>query len=230
MSSANIDAFRDVALRDELAQRLGIPVHVDNDANLAALSEAWDDDLKLLHESLVAITVGTGIGGGAVVGGRPLHGSQTSAFELGHLIVAADLTDGAPAAGDAPLPASLEYWASGRALDRLARDRGFADGPAITDAAQAGDDGAIDALRVLGERLGVGIASVVTLLEPEAVVIGGGVSRAGELLVGPARESAHRLLLPGLGTKTEIRVAQHGPQAGLRGAALLARIEESTPA
>jgi glucokinase len=230
MSSANIDAFKDVALRDELAQRLGVPVHVDNDANLAALSEAWDDDLHLLHQSLVCITVGTGIGGGAVLGGRPLHGSRTSAFELGHLIVAADLIDGAPAPVDAPHPASLEYWASGRALDRLARDRGYADGPAITDAAEAGEDAAVNALRILGERLGVGIASVVTLLEPEAVVIGGGVSRAGELLVGPARETAKHLLLPGLGTETEIRVAQHGPQAGLRGAALLARIEESTPA
>ena len=226
-SSANIDAFRDVALRDALAQRLGVPVRVDNDANLAALSEAWGDDLELLHDSLVCVTVGTGIGGGAVVGGRPVHGSRTSAFELGHLTVAADLTDGAPGAAPSPHPASLEHWASGRALDRLARERGFADGPAVTDAAQAGDAAAVDALRVLGERLGVGIASVVTLLEPSIVVVGGGVSRAGELLVGPAREAARRLLLPGLGSTTEIRVAHHGPQAGLRGAALLARIEES---
>lgn len=226
-SSANIDAFRDVALRDALAERLGVPVRVDNDANLAALSEAWGDDLELLHDSLVCVTVGTGIGGGAVIGGRPVHGSRTSAFELGHLTVAADLADGAPPAADAPHPASLEHWASGRALDRLARERGFADGPAVTDAAQAGDPRAVDALRVLGERLGVGIASVVTLLEPGIVVVGGGVSRAGELLVGPAREAARRLLLPGLGSETEIRVAHHGPQAGLRGAALLARIEES---
>lgn len=226
VSSVNIDAFKDVALRDELADRLGVPVRVDNDANLAALSEAWDDDLRLRHRSLVAITVGTGIGGGAVVDGRPLHGSRTSAFELGHLTVAADLTDGAPAAGEAPLPSSLEHWASGRALDRLARDRGFDDGPALTDAADEGDERAVEGLRILGERLGVGIAAVITLLEPEAVVVGGGVSRAGELLVGPAREAAHRLLLPGLGTETEIRVASLGPQAGLRGAALLARLEE----
>jgi glucokinase len=227
VSSANIDAFRDVALRDELSRRIGVPVHVDNDANLAALSEAWDEDLQLLYRSLVCVTVGTGIGGGAVLDGRPLHGSRTSAFELGHLTVGADLTAGAPAAGDAPLPGSLEHWASGRALDRLARERGFDGGPALTDAAEAGDDIAIDALRILGERLGVGIAAVITLLEPEAVVVGGGVSRAGELLVGPAREAARRLLLPGLGSETEIRVAQHGPQAGLRGAALLARLEES---
>lgn len=228
MSSVNIDAFRDVALRDELAARLGIPVRVDNDANLAALSEAWDDDLQLLHRSLVCVTVGTGIGGGAVVGGHPLHGSRTSAFELGHLTVAADLVDGGPPHGDAPLPSSLEHWASGRALDRLARDRGFADGPAVTVAALAGDATAIDALRILGERLGVGIAAVVTLLEPEVVVIGGGVSTAGDLLVRPAAEAARRLLLPGLGEETDIRVAQHGPHAGVRGAALLARLEETT--
>jgi glucokinase len=227
VSSVNIDAFRDVALRDELSSRLGVPVTVDNDANLAALSEAWDEDLQLRYESLVCVTVGTGIGGGAVLGGRPLHGARTSAFELGHLTVAADLTAGAPAAGEAPLPSSLEHWASGRALDRLARERGFEDGPALTDAAEEGDETAVDALRILGERLGVGIAAVVTLLEPEVVVVGGGVSRAGELLVGPARETARRLLLPGLGTETDIRVAHHGPQAGLRGAALLARLEES---
>lgn len=228
-SSTNIAAFHDVALRDALSERIGVPVHVDNDANLAALSEAWDDELELRYSSLVCITVGTGIGGGVVLGGRPLHGSRTSAVELGHLTVAADLTDGAPPAGTAPLPGSLEHWASGRALDRLARERGYADGPAITDAALADEQPAIEALRILGERLGVGIAAVITIFEPQAVVIGGGVSRAGELLVGPAREAARRLLLPGLGVETDIRVADHGPQAGVRGAALLARLQESFP-
>ncbi|WP_040599171.1 ROK family protein [Patulibacter medicamentivorans] len=228
MSTTNIAAFRDVALRDALTERLGVPVHVDNDGNLATLSEAWDDDLRLLYRSLVGVTVGTGIGSGIVLDGRPLHGSRTSAVELGHLTISADPTDGAPPAGTAPLPTSLEHWASGRALDRLALARGFSDGSAVTDAAQTGDPRAIDALRILGERVGIGIASLITLLEPEVVVVGGGVSRAGELLVGPAREAARRLLLPGLGTDTEIRVAQHGPRAGVRGAALLARIEEST--
>ncbi|MGX6447242.1 ROK family protein, partial [Patulibacter sp. S7RM1-6] len=101
---------------------------------------------------------------------------------------------------------------------------------AVTRAALDGDPSAVEALRVLGERLGVGIAAVVTLLEPEAVVIGGGVSTAGDLLVRPAAEAARRLLLPGLGEETDIRVAQHGPQAGVRGAALLARLEETLPA
>ncbi len=227
MSSANLHGLRDVPLRDLLSQRLQLPVALDNDANLAALSEVWDDDLTLQHRSLACLTVGTGIGSGIAIDGEPLHGSTTSAVELGHLTVAADLTAGAPIVGDAPLPSSLEYWASGRALDRLALERGYQHGPAITDAAHSGDPDAIEGLRILGERLGVGVAAVITLLEPEVVAIGGGVSRAGELLVGPARAAAQRLLLPGLGATTVIRTAQHGPHAGVRGAALLARLREN---
>ena len=226
-SSVNLTAFRDVALRQELTASLGVPVQVDNDANLAALAEAWDPQLRLRHRSLVGITVGTGIGSDIVLEGRPLHGHRTSAAELGHLIVTAPPSGGAPPGGVAPLPTSLERWASGRALDELARDGGFADGSAVTAAAIGGDDAAAALLALLGERVGVGIAAVISLLEPEAVVVSGGVSRAGELLVGPARDAARRLLLPGLGTTTEIRVADHGPEAGVRGAALLARLPEA---
>lgn len=238
LSSANLASFRDVRLRDELQERLGVPVRVDNDANVAAVSSVWDDDLRLRYRSLANVTVGTGVGCGIAIDGRPLHGSRTSAVELGHLIVAADLRDGAPAAIPTGLtgspeddalgahPDSLEYWASGSALDRLATAHGFDDGVAVTAAGVAGDATAIEILRILGERLGVGIAALITLLEPQAVVIAGGVSAAGELLVGPARAAARRLLLPGLGTETEIRVSSHGPHAGVRGAALIARLEE----
>jgi glucokinase len=238
LSSANLASFRDVRLRDELQERLGVPVHVDNDANVAAVSSVWDQHLRLRYRSLANVTVGTGVGCGIAIDGRPLHGSRTSAVELGHLIVAADLKDGAPAATptapaarpDPRLPGahpdSLEHWASGSALDRLAVEQGFADGVAVTTAGLAGDATAVEILRVLGERLGVGIAALITLLEPEAVVIAGGVSAAGELLVGPARAAARRLLLPGLGEQTEIRVSGHGPHAGVRGAALIARLEE----
>lgn len=231
LSSANLAAFRDVRLRDELQTRLGVPVHVDNDANVAAVSSAWDERLSLRYRSLANVTVGTGVGCGVAIGGRPLHGSRTSAVELGHLIVAADLTNGAPAGRVDPdrpgsHPDALEHWASGGALNRLAVERGFADAFAVTEAGLAGDPTAVEVLRVLGERLGVGIAALITLLEPEAVVIAGGVSAAGELLVGPARDAARRLLLPGLGSETEIRVSRHGPHAGVRGAALIARLEE----
>jgi glucokinase len=231
LSSANLAAFRDVRLRDELQQRLGVPVHVDNDANVAAVSSVWDEQLTLRYRSLANVTVGTGVGCGVAIDGRPLHGSRTSAVELGHLIVAADLRDGAPAARTDPdqpgaHPDSLEHWASGSALNRLAVEHGFADAFAVTDAGLAGDATAVELLRIVGERLGVGIAALITLLEPEAVVIAGGVSAAGELLVGPARAAARRLLLPGLGDETEIRVSGHGPHAGVRGAALIARLEE----
>jgi glucokinase len=215
-----------VPLRRLLSDRLGVPVYVDNDGNCAALAEAYDDDLNALAGVLVMITVGTGIGGGIVLNGRVFRGATGAAPELGHIIVAADLTDGAPEPlPRAPQPWSLEALASGRALDELGRQRGFPDGSAVVVAAREGDERALDALRILGERLGIGIANVVNLFDPDLVVIGGGVCRAGELLLEPARRSARAFILPGVGTATEIRIARYGAQAGVRGAALLALLE-----
>jgi glucokinase len=216
-----------VPLRQLLAERLGMPAYVDNDANVAALAEAYSDELHPLAGVLVMITVGTGIGGGIVLSGRVFRGATGAAPELGHIIVGADLRDGAPAPlPRAPQPGSLEVLASGRALDQLGRDRGFSDGLAVVDRAQEGDEAALEALRIHGERLGIGIANVVNLFDPDLVVIGGGVSRAGELLLEPARRSARGYILPGVGTQTEIRIARYGPQAGVRGAALMALLEE----
>ena len=92
----------------------------------------------------------------------------------------------------------------------------------VIDAARAGDSGAIAALELLGRRLGVGIANAINTFDPDLVVVGGGVSAADELLLAPAREEAARYLLPGVGTRTDIRRARYGPLAGVRGAALLA--------
>jgi glucokinase len=221
-TSVNIP-LQGVPLRQQLTERIGIPTFVDNDATVAALAEAYDDDLNLLADSLVMITVGTGVGGGIVIGGRIYRGVTGAAPELGHIIVGADLSDGAPPKAERqPHHASLEYLAAGRALDRLGADRGIGDGHAVVTAAQAGDADARDCMRILGERLGVGIANVVNIFDPELVVIGGGVSVAGDLLMEPARESAARFILPGVGTRTRIELARHGTQAGVRGAALLA--------
>ena len=112
--------------------------------------------------------------------------------------------------------------AAGRALDRLGAESGVGDGHAVVRAARDGDPEALEVMRIVGERLGVGIANVVNIFDPELVVIGGGVSLAGELLLAPAREAAARFILPGVGTQTRIELARHGPQAGVRGAALLA--------
>jgi len=221
-NSVNIP-LQDVPLRQILTERTRMPVFVDNDATVAALGEAYDDDMRPVAQSLVLFTVGTGVGGGIVIGGRVYRGATGGAAEIGHQLVAADLTDGAPAATEKfPQPASLEALASGRALDALGRDRGFDRGPDVVKAAQDGDASALEAIHILGERLGVGIANAINLFDPEQIVIGGGVSAAGELLLEPARRSALRFVLPGVGTRTTIRLARYGPRAGVRGAALLA--------
>ncbi|HEY4094733.1 MAG TPA: ROK family protein [Baekduia sp.] len=215
--------LQDVPLRRILTERLRLPVYVDNDATVAALAEAHDDDLKPVAQSLILFTIGTGVGGGIVLGGRIFRGATGGAGELGHQLVGAELTDGGPPHSDeAPQPGSLEKLAAGRALDALGRARGFPDGPAVVTAARAGDAAALEAIHILGERLGVGIANAINVFDPEQVVIGGGVSAAGELLLEPARAVARRFVLPGVGTRTEIRLARYGPRAGVRGAALLA--------
>ncbi|MBA2766457.1 MAG: ROK family protein [Solirubrobacterales bacterium] len=215
-----------VALRSELGGRLdGMAVHVDNDATCAALAEALGDDGTPLVQHLVMVTVGTGVGGGLVIGGRVYRGATGAAAELGHMIVAADLRDGAPRAHRFPHPDSLEEAASGGALGALAGERGLGDGRAAVEAARRGEQAAIEVLRIAGERLGVGIANLINVLDPDVVAVGGGVSQAGDLLLEPARAAARRLVLTGVGTRTEIRAARHGEDAGVRGAALLAMQE-----
>jgi glucokinase len=225
MSSVNIP-LQHVPLRDILGKRLNIPVHVDNDASVAALAEAHSEEGELLAQSVVMFTVGTGIGGGIVLGGRIYRGATSSAAEFGHWILFADPTDGAPKPEGFPQPGSIEREASGGALDHLAAARGLGDGRGAVEAAERGDSDAIECLRIVGERLGLAIANALNAFDPELVVIGGGVSTAGEFLLRPARQVAQEFTMRGLGTKTEIRIARYGVHAGVRGAALLALTEE----
>jgi len=220
-SSVNIP-LQDVPLRDVLRERLGVPVYIDNDATCAALAEAYDDDGRLVARNLVMFTIGTGVGGGIVIGGRVMRGATGAAAELGHTIVGADLRSTPFAhADDYPLPGSLESLASGSALNEIAAQHGLPPGRVI-DSAREGDAEACAAIALLGRRLGVGIANAINTFDPELIVVGGGVSAAGEMLLGPAREEALRFVLSGAGTRTEIRRARYGPLAGVRGAALLA--------
>ena len=212
----------DVPLRDLLQERLGLPVFVDNDSTCAALAEAHEGT-RIAVRNLVMLTVGTGIGGGLVLDGRVYRGTTGAAGELGHTMIGADLERGAPETHGFPQPGSLEALASGHALDLLALTRGQGGrGPDVVAAAKAGDREALSLVRLIGERLGVGIANAINTFDPEVVVIGGGVAEAGELLLGPARETAQRFIVPGIGEETEIRVARYGAHAGVRGAALLA--------
>jgi glucokinase len=213
-----------VPLRDVLRERLGIPVYVDNDATCAALAEAYADDRTPMARHLVMLTVGTGIGGGIVIDGRIYRGASGAAAELGHQIVGADLTDGAPPTDERPpQPGSLEALAAGRGLHALARARGMADGEEAVRRAHEGDPEGLECLRILGERVGIGVANAINTFDPDMVVLGGGISAAaGELLLEPARRVAEAYVMPGVGTRTRVTLARYANKAGMRGAALLA--------
>ena len=215
-----------VPIRQVLGERLdGVPVFVDNDATCAALAEAHADPANV-PAVLCMLTLGTGVGGGIVLGGRVFRGATGAAAELGHVIVGADLAAGAPQATERwPQPGSLEAHADGDALTALAREAGLDDGKQAVARAQDGDATAAGVLRAYGERVGVGIANLMNVFDPDEVVIGGGVSAAGDLVLGPAEEVARRLTLPGVGTRTRIRLAHFGNDAGVRGAARMAEQE-----
>jgi glucokinase len=222
-SSVNIP-LENVPLRDILRKRLGVPVYVDNDATVAAVAEALGPGTDQAVRHLVMLTVGTGVGGGIVIDRHVYRGATGAAAELGHLIVGLDLTDGAPEPHGFPQPGSLERLASGHhGIDPLAAEHGFADGAAAVEAAWHGREDGLEVMRIAGERLGIGIANVINALDPDVVVVGGGAgTAAGELLLHPARETAARYVLRGVGTQTEIRTARFGAEAGVLGAALMA--------
>lgn len=240
-SSVNVP-LQAVPLRRVLGERLGLPVLVDNDATAAGFAEAHEGG-ELVTRDLVMFTVGTGVGGGLVLAGQPYRGATGAAAELGHTLIGLALAEGSevPAAAGFPQRGSLERLAAGTALDRLARAAAGAHpdsdlgrrraageeltGAAAVAAAQAGDEVALSLVRRLGEHLGLGIANAINTFDPEVVAIGGGVSAAGELLLEPARRVAAQYVLPGVGTRTEIRLARHGARAGVLGAALLAKTE-----
>lgn len=224
----------DLPFRDVMAERLGLPVFVDNDANAAMLAE-WRFGAAAGARDAALLTLGTGIGGGLVVGGALQRGSQGAGAELGHMVVQAD---GPRCQGNCPNRGCLEAMCSGTALARdataIARarpssglGRALADGreisgPLVTELAYDGDVAAIDALAQCGSWLGVGIANLVNMLNPDVVVVGGGVVGAGELLLSPARAVvAERALSP---SKEHVRIvaARFGAESGMLGAAALA--------
>ena len=227
-------AWREFALRERLIASLGLPTIVENDANAAAWGE-FRFGAGRGSTYLLMVTVGTGIGGGIVAGGRLFRGAHGFAAEIGHIIVEPE----GPLCGCGNR-GCWEQVAAGRAIDRggevaarehpesqLAKlaggDPARVTGRIVTEAAEAGDPMAIRVLATVGRRLGEGIAGLANVLDPDVVVLGGGAVGAGELLIGPARvafeesvEAArHR-------PPTRLLVAQLGPMAGAIGAAALA--------
>ena len=220
VSSTNVP-LGDLDLRDVLARRCDRPVEIENDATAAAIGE-WQLGAGRGVRNMVMLTLGTGIGGGLILDGRPYRGTTGAAAEIGHIVV--DL-DGPRCQGTCAGRGHLEGLASGTAADALARELfgPAADAHTLVAAAEAGDAAAVAALERIGRYLGAGIASLVNLLEPELIVIGGGFAAAGGLLLDPARlVLARDGLTPGRDT-VRIALAELGPDAGRVGAALVGR-------
>ncbi|WKU43259.1 ROK family protein [Streptomyces sp. VNUA116] len=234
-------AYHDLPLRRLLQESTGLPAVVENDANAACWAEYR---LGNSAAHMAFVTVGTGVGGGLVLAGRPFRGRTGIATEIGHMIVDPHGTErcGCGTVG------CLEPLASGRALGRygsaaaaaepggalaaLADGSGRVTGEAVSAAARAGDPAARAQLERLGHWLGIGVATLVNLFDVELVVIGGGVADAGELLLAPLRASFARYVTAAAHRELPaVEPARLGPEAGWIGAALLALDhEEEDPA
>lgn len=215
-----------VPLAEQLSGAFGLPVRMENDANLAALAEYHRGSAQGCDPA-VYLTLSTGVGGGVVIGGELFRGWRGVAFEPGHLLVEAGSGGYATLEGRASGPALA---ASARdLLNRSAdpsplRELGEIDGKAVAEAARLGDPLALEVVEGAGRALGVGLVNVVHLFNPQCVVLGGSVATLGDLLLGPARAVlAERLIDPLFNGPDLIRLSDLGDDGVLLGAALLAK-------
>jgi glucokinase len=217
IGSVNIPLV-DVPLRDVMRERLGLPVEIENDANAAAIAE-WKAGAGRGTEDMMMITLGTGVGGGLILGGRPYRGSIGAGAELGHIVI---VHDGALCSCGGR--GHLESYVSGKAADEVAREAFGADADAhfLVRMAREGDARATGLLNEIGRKFGSGLGSLVNIFDPELVVIGGGFAAAGEFLLGPAREVLEREALKPMRDSVRIVPAELGTAAGMIGAALVA--------
>ncbi|NJP33461.1 ROK family glucokinase [Micromonospora sp. HSS6-12] len=231
-------AWRDEPLRDYVSAAVDLPVIVENDGNVAAWAEFRHGAARHADDSMVMFTIGTGVGGGIVLGGELVRGANGIAAELGHMLTVPD----GHQCGCGRL-GCIEQYASGSALVRFARAAARQEphratalldlaggeveaitGPMVTAAAKGGDPVSAEAFALVGRWLGTSLADMAQILDPQVLVVGGGVVDAGDLLMGPTRRSftealAQRGRLP----VADIRPAQLGNTAGVIGAADLAR-------
>jgi len=224
----------DVPFRDLMSERLGLPVVVDNDANMALLAEQRSGAARdARHAVLVAL--GTGIGSGLLLDGRIYRGATGVGAELGHIVL--DI-HGPDCPSNCPGRGCLEAFVSGNAIGRegarLARERPETvlgrrlaagreiSGGLVTELGHDGDQTARLALAEVGRRLGAALTGIVNALNPEVIVIGGGAVAAGELLLGPARSVVAERALPPAREVVRIVPTHFGDESGMLGAALLA--------
>ena len=225
----------DVPIRDLMQERIGLPVFVDNDANVAALAEFLYGAGRGARD-VVLLTIGTGIGGGLILDGEVYRGSTGAAAELGHIVIE---EDGPPCQGNCPNHGCVEALASGTAIAKAGKEaaerdpdsalgKALAEGPiagrTVTELALAGDGPAREVVAQAGRHIGVALSSLANIFDPDVFVIGGGVSVVGDLLLDPAREELRsRALSPQ--NERPVKLAELGPDAGMIGAAAMALIE-----
>jgi len=209
----------DVDFRDRMADRIGLPVALDNDGNAAAIAE-WQLGAGRGASHIVALTLGTGIGGGLILDGRPYRGSIGAGAELGHIVLD---YGGVACGGGCTGHGHFEALAAGSVADEAAVRRfgEGADAARLVEEALAGDEGALEDLKEIGHRLGAGIGSLVNIFNPELVVVGGGFSRAREVIFPAVLETLAVEALPPGRDLVRVVPAHFGPEAGMVGAALV---------
>ena len=227
----NLASIIGVDIASPIRARFGVPLTIDNDANCVGWAARALDAPQA--SSLLAITLGTGIGGAVMLGAGLWRGFNGFAGEPGHMIVDAQ----------GPLcpcgqHGCWEMWASGQGLGRIARAAATAgtapellaaagghveviDGPAVTRAAAGGSVESLAILERYGWWVAVGLASLVNILDPETVVLGGGIVAEGELVLAPIRRQLATFELAGRSASLDLRISSRGPTAGAIGAALL---------
>lgn len=222
-------------LRGAIRARTGYEIRLGNDANVAALAEATVGAGKGAH-SAVILTLGTGVGGGVVLGGRMLTGYTGAASELGHMVIE---EDGAPCT--CGRRGCFEAYASATALIRMTKDamatypdsamhmvaqeNGVVDGRTAFAAKERGDAAAAEVVRTYVKYLAAGVTNVINIFFPEVVAFSGGIANQGEALLAPLREEVRRQEFGGAYVKKHARLVNCtlGYQAGIIGAALLAK-------
>lgn len=235
--SVNLD-IADVPIRDMMTERLGLPVALDNDGNVAALAEQRFGAARGMR-TIISLGLGTGVAGGIVIDGKIFRGATGSGAELGHVTV---VEGGLPCQGNCPNLGCLETMCSGNAIGRYANEfaaenpgsalgRELAAGRAVTgatvtDLAAQGDEGAIEILATAGRYLGAGMVGLTNTFNPEAIVVGGGAgSAAGEFVLGPAREHLAKFGLKPNNQIAEVLPAHFGAEAGMLGSAVMAFVD-----
>ena len=214
-------------VNDKLSELVGMPVMAGNDANVAALGEMWKGGGQG-HNDLVVVTLGTGVGGGIIINGKMLTGANGSGGEIGHIHV----QDGEPDTCGCGNSGCLEQYASATGVVRLAKralaktqqetvlNADTVTAKDVWDAVKAGDAVAIEVAEQFGKYLGEGLAAIAGVVNPEAFVIGGGVSKAGDILLSYVEKNYKPVVFHG-SKDVKFALATLGNDAGIFGAAKL---------